>query len=147
LSHEGRTELFDDGTYDYQRARAGQRRFHTFENYRVGPLEFGAIERLVTDAQSAGAFVVLLELPYMRKALASIIPSGEARLNEFHELLARTATRLDLPLLTQRDMMNRGEFFADFYHPNAKGTRLLSTRTGAWLANALPQDPTPVTGH
>jgi hypothetical protein len=141
LTAEGRYPSFDGKNFDLEKAKEAQRVFHTFDEYAVGPLEFGAIQRLVADATAAGTSVVLLELPYMRDALGAIIPDGATRLEEFHQLLEQTAEGLQVPLITYRDMMNCRELFADFYHPNAAGTLLLSTLTARWLADAFPKVP------
>jgi hypothetical protein len=141
LTDDGRFPGFDTGQYRDDPER--DRRLETGElrDYEVGPVQFGALERTIREAQATGAYVVLVDMPLMRSELRRIVDGGEADFLDYDRALAALSVRTGTPVLSYPDMNDTGAFYADFYHMTLLGTMEISARVGRDIAQLFPEPP------
>jgi hypothetical protein len=106
-----------------------------FADYSVGGRQFDALIAAATAAREHGAQVVLLDLPSMETLTAKALPNGRSDLDAYHAAVDHLAEHLDAPLFRAPAMNDAEDFYADLYHMNERGARVLSAQLSAWLAD------------
>ena len=136
LTPEGRYQGFDDDFYTQDDQRDEDLRTGALADFAMGGEEFDALARIIERGQTAGATVVVVEMPSMRTDLAELVPEGT--FERFGGLVDGLAEEYGVPVWRFSELDDRADHFGDLYHLNGTGTTELSEMLGRRLAEAHP---------
>jgi hypothetical protein len=90
-------------------------------DYTTGPVEEGAVARIIDMARRMGAMVVIAKMPVTQEYIESH-PRGLTDYESFERSLAAFATAHGVPVIDTQPAASGHEFFADDLHLNGRGT-------------------------
>jgi len=124
--------VFSSSAYRFTDAFRRLNTQDTLFHFKIGPVETGALERMITRLHQQHVNVVVVEMPLTDDAVA-LHPRGAADIRDFEVALQAIVTKAGARLVNMQPEFTDHSWFSDPYHLNAKGRARFSTL----LAQAL----------
>ncbi|MEE9183495.1 MAG: hypothetical protein V3U39_03325 [Acidimicrobiia bacterium] len=132
-AHDGIFHLPSDD-YDIRTLDVTRTRERALNDFALGGIETGALQRLTDALEAQGIEVVIVEMPFVAEDYLPLHQNGSADYEAFHDALVAFVDAHSVPYLDLTDYPWTKSEFYDFLHVNSSGIALINSMLAEQLA-------------